>query len=220
MAMKVLGIAVSVLLLSAGVCAEPSAPIVGQYLEARSGHVHTCGCLFSGEQVTEGKEAILAWAFRGGEYQGTSLANLSVAAVVVGDAHLALESTPRKSVIFLDSSASDAQRQAALGLLREKFGKILGDIQAVHVAPVEFQSDGDKMTVSLGGVGTVVGRKAQLPEDAHPGSRTWYGPFIPMADSTLSTTLVYQYEGHDFSRQWQNDNYGITGYMGTFALVP
>lgn len=218
--MKVLGIAAGVLLLAASVYAEPSASIVGQYLEARSGHVHTCGCLFSGEQVTEGKEAMLAWAFRGGEYRGASLANLNVAAVVVGDAHLALESTSRKSVIFLDSSASDAQRQAALELLREKFSRILGDIQAVHVAPVEFHSDGDRMMVSLGEAGIIVGRKAQLPEDAHPGSRTWYAPFIPMTDSTLSTTLVYQYEGRDFSRQWQNDNYGITGYMGTFALVP
>ena len=218
--MNALGMTMGMLVLAANLSAEPSRPITGQYLEARSGHVHTCGCLFSGEQVTGGKEAILAWSFREGEYQGVSMANLNVAAVVVGDAHLALETTPRKSVIYLDSSSTDSQRQAALGLLRGRFSKVLGEILAVHVTPIVFRSEADQMTLSVGETAALIGRKARLPEDAHPGSRTWYGPFIPMTESTLSTTLVYQYEGPDVSRQWQDDNSGITGYMGSFSMVP
>ncbi len=218
--MKALGIIMVALLLGTyAFAAEPSTPIVGQYLEARSGHVHTCGCLYSGEQVTEGKEAILAWAFKGGEYGGTSLAGFNVVAVIVGEGHLGVESTRRSSALYVDSAGTEAQRQAAIELLHEQYGKALGTIIAVHQAPVVFEWNSDRLVVSLGGAGSVVGRKARLPEDAHPGSRTWYEPFIPMTDASLSTTLQYIYQGGDFSRQWDETEAGITGYMGSFALV-
>ena len=101
-----------------------------------------------------------------------------------------------------------------------RFGRVLGEILAVHVTPIEFRSDTDPMAFSAEDTAAVFGRKVRLPEDAHPGSRTWYGPFIPMTESTLSTPLVYQYEGQGFGRQWQDDNSGITGYMGSFSLAP
>lgn len=217
--MKAIGMAMFGLLIGANAFAQAPSAIAGEYIEARSGYVYTCGCLYSGEQVTTGGEAILAWSFRQGEFRGTPLAGVTAVAVVVGEGHLGIEGTPRKSILYLDSSGSNAQRQAALELLRSQYGKALGAILAVHTAPVAFQSDGDNRRVSVGDTVSIVARRARLPEDAHPGSSAWYGPFVPMTDSALSTTLYHKYGGQDFNRQWWGWEPGITGYMGSFVLT-
>ena len=60
--------------------AKPQGPVTvqGDYAKARSGHVYTCGCLYSGEMVTAGKEAILVWNITRGNHQGESLAGVKV----------------------------------------------------------------------------------------------------------------------------------------------
>ena len=208
------------LLLTVCASAQSPSPIVGEYLEARSGHVHTCGCLYSGEQVTGGREAILAWAFRGGDIGGTPLAGIKAAAVLAGDGHLGIEGMPRKSVIYVDSGNSTTQRDAAVRLLRRNYGRVLGTVVAVHEAPISFQGEGDSIQMSVGGDATVINRKALLPEDAHRGSFRWYEPFIPMTESTLATTLIYDYRGSDFDRRWWDGEPGITGYIGRFTIAP
>ena len=67
------------LLLGLNLYAAAPPAITGDYVEVRSHHVYTCGCLYSGEQATGGREAILAWAIRQGEVDGVSLAGLRVA---------------------------------------------------------------------------------------------------------------------------------------------
>jgi hypothetical protein len=218
--MKALGMAVLTLLMGAEGFAQAPAPIFGDYVEARSGHVHTCGCLYSGEQVTEGKEAILAWAFRGGEFGGAPLAGIRVVAVIIGDGNLGLEGTSRRSVLYFDSGSSNAQRSVTLELLGREYGSVLGSIMSVHAAPIAFLSRGDTLQASVGDTISIVTRKAQIPEDAHLGSSTWYGPFVPMTESVLSTTLHFEYKGKDFNRQWWHRDAGITGYLGSFTLTP
>jgi hypothetical protein len=43
-------------------------------------------------------------------------------------------------------------------------------------------------------------------------------PFIPLADRTLAMTLLYEYQGGDFSVRWWRWEPGITGYFGRFRL--
>ena len=62
--MKAVGVVMFLLLIGSSVFGQAPSPIGGQYIEARSGHVYTCGCLYSGEQVTGGREAILAFERR------------------------------------------------------------------------------------------------------------------------------------------------------------
>ena len=108
-------------LLGPAVYAVVPPPITGDYVEVRSNHVYTCGCLYSGEQVTSGAEAILTWSIREGEFQGVPLSGLRVVAVVQGQGNLALPGVTRKSVLLIDSSASDSQRQALRRLFQEQY---------------------------------------------------------------------------------------------------
>jgi hypothetical protein len=216
--MKYLAAAFLVLLFAVEAKGQAPAPVAGDYIEARSGHVYTCGCLYSGESVTSGQEAILVWRIVSGNYQGTPLAGIRVAAVVVGDTHLAANDDPRRSVLYFDGITRDAQEQAILALWRREYSKVLGEIKATRRAPITFERDGEIVSIEVPGVIKLQARKAQLPKDAHPGSSLWYQPFAPLGDPTLATSLLYEYLGNDFQRQWRELFAGITGYMGRFAF--
>jgi len=60
--MKRLRTAILVSLLCAlPLVADQQAPAIsGDYVEARSNEVYTCGCLYSGQMTTAGREAILS----------------------------------------------------------------------------------------------------------------------------------------------------------------
>jgi hypothetical protein len=207
-----------ILICAAQVNGQAPVPIAGDYIEARSGHVYTCGCLYSGESVTGGQEAILVWRIVSGDYQGTPLAGIRVAAVVVGKTHLAANNDPRRSVLYFDGITRDAQEQAILALWQREYAKVIGEIKATHRAPISFERDGEVVSITVGDVIKLRARNAQLPRDAHPGSSLWYGPFTPLDDASLATSLLYEYWGNEFQRQWRELFAGITGYMGRFAF--
>jgi len=217
--MKHLAIAVFVSLLCALPLVADQAPTVsGDYVEARSNEVYTCGCLYSGQMMTAGREAILAWRITRGVYQGTPLAGVKVAAVIVGDANLSAYDGPRRTALYLDESASDAQLQAIVALWQREYSRALGKIAAVHRASISFTQQGDGVRLSIPNLVEVQARKARLPEDAHPGSFRWYEPFVPLRNSSLVTALNYEYSGVDFQHQWQDLMPSINGYLGEFAL--
>lgn len=198
--------------------AQAPAQIYGDYVEARSGHVYTCGCLYSGETVTGGKEAILVWRVTGGSYQGQSLEGVKVAAVVVGESHLGAGNGPRQTALYLDGITSDAQRQAILELWRREYANVLGRIASARIAPIRFEREGEAWVIRIPDIAELRLRKARIPEDAHLGSSLWYGPLASLKDSTLATALHYEYWGLDFARQWREMIPSISGYLGQFAF--
>jgi hypothetical protein len=206
------------LLCALPLAADEAPAVSGDYVEARSNEVYTCGCLYSGQMTTAGREAILAWRITRGVYQGTPLAGVRVAAVVVGDANLGAYDGPRRTALYLDESASDAQVRAIVTLWLRTYSQALGKIATVHRAPISFTQQGDSVRVSIPNLVEVQARKARLREDAHPGSFLWYAPFVPLRNSSLVTALNYEYQGMDFQHQWQDLMPSINGYLGEFAL--
>ena len=216
--MKAVVLAVSFLLVAVTAYAGSPYAVVGDYVEARSNEVYTCGCLFSGEQGTSGREAILAWDIRGGNHNGTSLAGTKVVAIVVGQANLEPATTSRKSVLYIDTTNSSAQ-QGVLNLFSREYGEVLGEVMAVRATPISFRMDEDQANVRLADT-TLMVRKARLPEDAHPGSSQWYDPFIPMSQQSLAVTLHNEFWGEGFGLRWRMTYPpNITGFFGSFALA-
>jgi len=217
--MKVLATVLLILLAAAPAPAQKPAPVQGDYAEVRSGEVYTCGCLYSSEMVTAGREAILVWRISSGSYSGASLAGIKVAAVVVGKTNLGAYNGARRAALYLDGITSEGQQQAILSLWRHEYSSVLGDIGTVHTTRFSFELQGETVHVAIPGVAEVQARKAQLPEDAHPGSFLWYGPFTALRESFLATALHYEYSGADFQRQWTDLMPGIRGYVGKFVLA-
>jgi hypothetical protein len=217
----VLRIGAAIVLLSAGTAmAASSTQIAGDYIEARSNHVYTCGCLYSGEMVTGGREAILAWSFDGGSYRGTTLEGVRALAVLSGEENLSIQGMPRQAVLYLDGVASREQQDAVVSLIKQKYPGVVGKIIAVKTAPILFHKVPGRVQVEVPGVAKVSQRTAVLPKDAHLGASQWYEPFIPLTEATLAATTLYDYQGADFPKQWQEPDAGITGYFGRFTLNP
>jgi len=211
------GVCLCSILLSAGLASGQRAQVVGDYIEDRSNKVYGCYCEWSGERVTGGKEAILGWHIRSGEHRGVSLAGLKLAAVVIGEATLSAGDAPRKSLVFVDSGAPEAQRQAGERWLRERYGGLLGDLIGVHAVPIAFTRSGEQASLRISDMVSVEMRKARPLEDALQGAVLWYDPFIPLAESHLGTIVNTRYQGREFAQKWDLNDTGISGYFGSFT---
>src|SRR2546421_16306 len=85
-------------------------------------------CFANAEMNVTGKEGILVWSVREGNWRGTSLGGLSVIAVVCTDGTLGdVRYQPRagKAVLIVDENADAAQRQALSDLARSLAGNLI-----------------------------------------------------------------------------------------------
>jgi hypothetical protein len=162
-------------------------PVAGDYVEVRSNEVFTCACRYSGQTVTSGREAILAWSFRQGEVSGVPLADTRSVAVIQGNANLGLDGVERQSVLFIDAP-TQAQRKTLNEFLREHYTHVFGRILNIYYVPVSFERDGERFRVRVGETCEAVLRPARLWEEAHGGSALRYDPFVPTRTATLATT--------------------------------
>jgi len=124
----VIRLASILMLVSLGLGAATTPPISGDYIEVRSHHVYTCGCLYSGEQATGGREAILTWVIQKGEFQGVPLAGLKAVAVVLGQANLGLDETLRKSVVFVVNDGEAHRKAIEGGIAEGGWVQVLGGV--------------------------------------------------------------------------------------------
>ena len=77
---------------------------------------------------------MLAWRIESGEYDGENLAGPRLAAVLAGDFTVSTATAPRRSTVFVDARAREAQRRAGLAWLRSEYRDILGHVLGVHEA--------------------------------------------------------------------------------------
>src|SRR5437868_12156125 len=99
-------------------CSGTSAPkaasassnkIAGDYVEVRTASVFTGACHYNGELVTTGRDAVMAWRFASGTWNGVDLSGLSVVAAINSDQNLAQEQAARKTELVIDTRATEAQ---------------------------------------------------------------------------------------------------------------
>src|SRR6185436_2152123 len=137
--------------------APTSSPIAGDYVEARTASVFAGACHYNGELVTTGHEAVAAWSFASGSWDGVDLSGVRAAAAIGSDANLGQQQA-RKTELVVDSSASDAQAKAVASLLKEKCGQSLGDIVCVRRGSVAFAHVANEYRVSADGFATMTVR--------------------------------------------------------------
>lgn len=99
-----------------------AAPLQGDYVEARTASVFAGPCHYSGEYMSDGRDAVVAWHVASGDYQGVSLAGLSAVAVVRSDDNLGDKTARKTAKLYVDSAATPAQRTAMVAALKAKCG--------------------------------------------------------------------------------------------------
>ncbi|HZO84242.1 MAG TPA: DUF1326 domain-containing protein [Verrucomicrobiae bacterium] len=116
------------------------AEISGDYLEVRTCDVYTGSCFANSEMGLTGKEAILVWSVREGQWKNTALDGLKVIAVVKTDDTMGdLRYQPRsgKAVLVVDAKANSEQREALQDLARSLSGKLISEVTSVKSVDIE-----------------------------------------------------------------------------------
>lgn len=193
----------------------------GIALEARSASVFAGACHYGAEYTTQGREALCAWRFESGSFDGVSLAGVSLACVLVADRNQDEPEARVASVALLDAAASPEARAASLAWLRATLGPRLGTLRAARVVPLAVAAEGERYALAAGPEIRLEG--ALLPDRAcctMPVQR-WYAPLtavrgegaaLPPVGCSEAFALAEPALGVRFRRSGEND-----AFVGRFG---
>lgn len=203
---------------------DPLATVRGDYVEARTSDVWTGPCFANGEVNLDGQEAVLAWRVSDGEWEGSDLSGLSVAAVVIANATLGdphAEPLPARSLLLIDEAASESQRDALASLARHLGGELLDGVESRHAVPISFEVEGAHARLAVGGAETTSVALETRPlgvHDTHCGNEfIYYPPLTDTVEATPAATLVHHYRGPELGKTWSSPD-KRSAFVGRFAL--
>lgn len=190
--------------------------VKGDYVEVRTASVFAGACHFNGEYGTAGREAIMAWSFTSGAWQGTDLKGLRAIAVVSSEQNLDEASVAHRAEIILDAAASHDQKVAMLNALKSRYGTTLGEIISVRSAPISFKHEGKAYEVSAADAAINV---EAMPNDlcCRMPNLVWYNPLVQLGSRKVGYTIKASYSGHTVSDAWERDGEN-SAFYGSFAF--
>jgi hypothetical protein len=202
--------------------AKPSVPAIsGDYLEVRSCDVYTGPCFANSEMGLTGKEGIMVWSVRDGNWKGTALNGLSVIAVVRTDGTLGdLHYQPRsgKAVLIVDARANSEQRVALTDLACSLAGKLIKEVVEIKTSRMEVAlgtcakagcasvKEGELVEIStrcLGGKDHLCGNE-----------ETFYPPLTNVNGAYPVYTELAAYRGNGLNLTWES-----TGQRSAFLAA-
>jgi hypothetical protein len=195
----------------------PPQKVAGDYVEVRTASVFTGACHYNGELVTTGRDAILAWNFTGGAWQGVDLTGVRAMAAVTCDANLGQEQAARKTELVVDSTASEAQASAVASVLREKCGNQLGTIVSTRRAPVTFEQSGRDYWVKSDGYGSMSVTPMPDGECCKQPHLVWYTPLSPVEHRKVGFTRSAAYTAGTLGDRWEREGEN-SAFYGSFAF--
>ena len=196
--------------------ASASAP-TGDYVEARTASVFAGACHYSGEYLSDGREAVLAWHFKGGDWHGVLMAGVSAVAVVRADNNLAETSAHRSTLLYVDSHATPAQQKALTEALNARYAATLGTVTSAGTATISFKHLANGYRVSAPQI-------AALSVDALPNREcckepnlVWYTPLAPVTDRRVGYTQAASVTARTGGDAWTRGGEN-SAFYGTFTL--
>lgn len=191
--------------------------VAGDYVEVRTASVFAGACHYNGELMTTGREAVLAWQIKTGQWQHVDLAGVRALAVVSADANLAEAQAARRAELVVDSAATEAQATAVVAALKSKYGALFGHVIVVRRAPVSFRHAGDAYVISAPNIAELNVRA--LPDNAccRMPQLVWYNPLVPLAGRKVGLTLNAAYAGGAAGERWQQARQN-SAFYGSFAF--
>lgn len=195
--------------------------ISGDYVEARTAEVFAGGCIMSSEADTAGKQAVLAWHVRSGQFNGARLDGLSVVAALSGDRNLGIAeiggvaSRSVRAVAIVDSRATAEQAAALVGMVRRSVRTKIGDIVAVERAPITFARSGDRLNVEAGTLAVLSAGPADTMHN-NCGEEQWFAPLSRIDGEQIAEVEAHAFQGTALGIRW-SDPGKKSAFIGTFA---
>ena len=198
--------------------------ISGDYLEVRSCDVYTGPCFANSEMGLTGKEGIMVWSVRDGNWKGTSLEGLSVIAVVRTDGTLGdLHYQPRsgKAVLIVDARANSEQRVALTDLACSLAGKLIKEVVEIKTSRMEVAlgtcAKAGCASVKAGGLVEISTRCLGSKDHMCGNEDAYYPPLTEVKGAFAAVAELASYRGPGLDVTWQITS-KRSAYLGTFAL--
>ncbi len=190
--------------------------VSGDYLEARTCSVYAGGCHYSGEYVTAGREALVFWHIREGKWDGVDISGLSVLAAIVADNNLAEPSARKKSALYVDARASEAQKQALTRLFSTRHRDLLGDIRSVKTVTIRYTREDRQVIVDVPGVANLQVSRYPCKHCVQP-HQVWYQPLIPVREAEVASARLWAYRDRQLGTVWQRGEENSV-FVGEFRV--
>lgn len=199
--------------------------VTGDYMEFRSADVYTGPCFANGEMGLGGRNAVLAWHVRQGDWQGVSIEGLSVVAVVrasntLGDRFA--NPLPARSVVVVDRRATPAQRVALIDFAKAQAGRLLANIVAVESEPISFEVNQKQWGYATLQAGKLVELKTRAvgPQDEFcHNEEVYYPPLVGHLDHAVpAVELESAYTGNHLDVTWQ-DSGRRSSFVAAFSTM-
>lgn len=215
---KIFTLMATVLLLTvAGAFATQPETVQGEYLEARSVSVYVGACHYGAEYVEGGREATLVWNIRQGTWKGVSLDGLTVVAVVTAQNNLAIDTSTRRSVLYIDEKATSEQRSALIDLITAKRSKVLGEVVSTESVPITFAKEDVKYDLRVGKVLTLSVSRYPCQNCTQP-HQIWYKPLEQLDTPIVGKSTAYCYQDKILSVTWNCGEDTNNVFVGDFAM--
>ena len=187
--------------------------IEGDYLETRTCDIYTGPCFANAQVSLTGKEAIMAWNIKKGDYEGVDLSGLKVVVAIKASdtlgfvGSLTVNPDPIKSVVLVDSSANDQQREALKNFAIAK-AKHAGDVVRVITAPIEMSFDKSASVgkLSVGKLVSVETRKVKACDCVCTNEKVFYPPLADVRSAKPAVAVDAHYSGPGLGTRWSNTN--------------
>ncbi len=209
--------AIALLLTVAGALATQPETVQGEYLEARSVSVYVGACHYGAEYVEGGREATLVWNIHQGTWKGVSLEGLTVVAVVTAQNNLALDTTTRRSVLYIDAKATSEQRTALTDLMTVKRNETLGEVVSTAHVPITFTKQDVKYDLRVGEVLTLSVSRYPCQNCTQP-HQIWYKPLEQLDTPIVGKSTTYCYQDKILSVTWNCGEDTNNVFVGSFAM--
>ncbi len=220
---KIVVLSVLLTCLSAVSSAASQPQIKGQYLETRSADVYVGQCFANSEVNLAGQEAIVAWHITEGQWDGVSLAGLTVVGAVKAQATLGDpygKPYPAKSVLLVDREATPQQRQALINFAQEMGGELLRHVVRVIDTAIDMEVAPGQHTararLQAGDVVAVETRAIGEKDHLCGSEDTLYPPLTQTAHAMPAVALTDEYRGNDLETSWTLHD-KRSAFVGTFA---
>jgi len=206
------------LLISAAPTVPPSSPsITGDYVEARTASVFTGACHYNGELVTTGNDAVAAWNFQSGQWNGVDLSGVRALAAITSTSNLGLDSGERRAELIVDSSASKAQVAAVANLFQARSSRELGQIISVRQASITFSHNATDYVVKAQGVADLTVRPMPNNECCKQPHLVWYTPLTPVLNRKVGYTEHAARTAATIGDSWQREGEN-SAFYGSFSF--
>jgi hypothetical protein len=203
----------------------PSRSIRGNYIEARTADVYTGPCFANGEVDQVGREAVFGWNIKQGEWNGVSLAGLSVVGVVRAEHTLgnyAEPVNPAQAVLIVDERADAAQRSALQSFAKSMGGDLLKDVVKVDYAPIDLtikdgNIHGGTARLKAGSLAEIQTRAFTDADHICGNEDVYYPPLTETEHAMPAYAIENSFTGDGLGGIWHNRD-RRSGFIGTFQV--